>query len=222
MIYYCILNPSNEHDQFFLNNTTKGVTGKSLIIFSDIRTFIKLLLDTLNSEQFMLHQTNSEKVLKWIKKICNEWSTGFNNTSISLIKPDVEYIPSHLVHKYANFKTSICHKIEKELEYVPYQKWPNLNFLLTINPYQFFPYFQKSIKMLLYHKWQPLQRLNYYIININLDIWRITLLLKIKGNADKAMKCGEITLSVFVYFHKAFDTINLNILITKIKQTIFF
>lgn len=49
-------------------------------------------------------------------------STGFNNTSISLIKPDVEYIPSHLVHKYANFKTSICHKIEKELEYVPYQK----------------------------------------------------------------------------------------------------
>ena len=209
MMYYCILNPSNEHDQFFLNNTAKGVTGKSLITFSDIRTFIKLLLDTLNSEQFMLHQTNSEKVLKWIKKICNEWSTGFNNTSISLIKPDVEYIPSHLVHKYANFKTSICHKIEKKLEYVPYQKWPNLNFLLTINPYQFFPYFQKSIKMLLYQKWQPLQRLNYYIININLDIWRITLLLKIKGNADKAMKCGKITLSVFVYFHKAFDTINL-------------
>ena len=28
MIYYCILNPSNEHDQFFLNNTAKGVTGK--------------------------------------------------------------------------------------------------------------------------------------------------------------------------------------------------
>lgn len=64
MMYYCILNPSNEHDQFFLNNTAKGVTGKSLITFSDIRTFIKLLLDTLNSEQFMLHQTNSEKVLK--------------------------------------------------------------------------------------------------------------------------------------------------------------
>ena len=41
----------------------------------------------------------------------------------------------------------------------------------------------------------------------------ITLLFKMKDGIDKAMKCGENKLSVFVDFSKAFDTIDFNILI---------
>ena len=39
-----------------------------------------------------------------------------------------------------------------------------------------------------------------------------------KDNIDKAMKSGEITLSVFVDFSKAFNTIDLNILIQKLHN----
>ena len=41
----------------------------------------------------------------------------------------------------------------------------------------------------------------------------ITLLFKMKDGIDKAMKCGENKLSVFVDFSKAFGTIDFNILI---------
>ena len=43
-----------------------------------------------------------------------------------------------------------------------------------------------------------------------------TLLLKMKDAEDdknKAMKCGEITLAVFVDFSNPFDTIDFNILV---------
>ena len=50
------------------NNTAKQVTGKSPTKFSDIKTFLKLLLENLPAEQFFLTQTNSEEVLQIIKK----------------------------------------------------------------------------------------------------------------------------------------------------------
>ena len=53
-------------------------------------------------------------------------------------------------------------------------------------------------------------------MNISLDIGRI-----IQHDIDKALKCDEITLSVFADFSKAFDTINFNILTQKVSRTHF-
>ena len=46
----------------------------------------------------------------------------------------------------------------------------------------------------------------------------LTNLIKLRGDMDRAMKSGEVTLGVFVDFSKAFDTIGFNILIHKLHS----
>ena len=46
----------------------------------------------------------------------------------------------------------------------------------------------------------------------------LTNLIKLRGDMDRAMKSGEVTLGVFVDFSKAFDTICFNILIHKLHS----
>ena len=74
------------------------MTEKSPTKFSDIKTFIKSVPENLPIEQFMLEQINSVKILKLIKNMGNNCSTGFDNIRISLIKLVVEYVSSPLTH----------------------------------------------------------------------------------------------------------------------------
>ena len=58
-------------------------------------------------------------------------------------------------------------------------------------------------------------------MNISLDREGIifkNLLLKMKDNIEKAMKCGQIMLSVFVDFSKVFDIVGFNILVQKLHK----
>ena len=44
----------------------------------------------------------------------------------------------------------------------------------------------------------------------------LTILIKLQDDIKRAMKSGEVTLAVFVDFSKAFDTIDVNILMHKL------
>ena len=96
-----------------------------------------------------------------------------DNISISLIKPVAEYIASSLTHVINS--QILKQKFVKKWE-MSYTK-NDLTWSLceTNEPYQFFPYFQKSMKRFFYHKWQPIENKLYYVININLDIWGTVL-----------------------------------------------
>ena len=78
---------------------TKQFTGKSPTKFSDIKTLLKLLPGNSPAGRISPQQTNSEEVLKIVKNIRNDYSNGFGDTQISLIKHVAEYIVSPLVHK---------------------------------------------------------------------------------------------------------------------------
>ena len=84
------------------------MTEKSPTKFSDIKTFIKSVPENLPIEQFMLEQINSVEILKLIKNMGNNCSTGFDNIRISLIKLVVEYVSSPLTHtKHSSFETVV-------------------------------------------------------------------------------------------------------------------
>ena len=110
------------------------------------------------------------------------------------------------------------------------QKWPKLNPLQTTESYHSFPYFQKSMKKLFYHKWQALPK-NKFLYHKYQSRYRknnsTISFLKMKDDTNKAMKYGEITQSecgkmrTRITTNTAFETIDFNIH-KKIAQTTFF
>ena len=59
-------------------------------------------------------------------------------------------------------------------------------------------------KKIIYHHYQSGYRKSHSTL---------TILIKLRDDINRAMKKGEVTLTVFVDFSKAFDTIDLDILI---------
>ena len=100
-VIHHILNPKtttlegnvNDVNNFF-NSTTACVTGKELVKMSDIYCTVTSSSENNTKEQFELQTTNFDQVLKIIKSLRNDYSTGYDNIPIFLIKPVPEYISS--------------------------------------------------------------------------------------------------------------------------------
>ena len=107
----------------------------------DVRSEIQVVYWTINPGSF--RPTGKNYI-----QIC----TGFNNILIYLIKSCCWI---HCITFGTYLEQTFLKKL-KNLEYIPYKKWPNLNPLGTTDPYQFFPNFRNSIRKLFYNKWQPL------------------------------------------------------------------
>ena len=83
----------NDINKFF-NCTAAHVAGKEPVKTSDIYHTITLLPENNTTEQFELQTANSNEVLKIIKSLRNDCSTGYDNIPIFLIKSVAEYILS--------------------------------------------------------------------------------------------------------------------------------
>ena len=84
-VIHCILNPqitalegiANYMNKFF-NSTAARITSKELVKTSEIYSTITSLSEVSTTEQFEPQTTNSDEVLKIIKSLCNDCSTGYD------------------------------------------------------------------------------------------------------------------------------------------------
>ena len=81
------------------NRTIARITGKEPVKMSDIYHTTTLLPENSTSVQFELQTTNSDEVIKIMKSLRNDFSTGYDDIPIFLIKPVAEYIASHLTFR---------------------------------------------------------------------------------------------------------------------------
>ena len=167
------------------------------------------------------------KILKSVKMIRNDCSTGYDHTPTSFIKPISEFLVSPIAFIINNFikinqfpdiwkivRISPIRKIQLPVEFIDYRPVSILPILSQIYERVVLEQITYVIeKNLTYHHYQSGCRKNHSTA---------TLLTKLRDDIKEVMKTSEITLAVFTDYSKAFDTIDFSVLIKKMHTLTFF
>ena len=170
---------------------------------------------------FHLQHTTIETVIKIIKSLRNDCSTGYDNIPVSFIKPVAEYIASPLTFIINNcIKTNTFPKQWKIAHISPI---PKVKVPITTSDYRpisILPVLSKIFEKVVLHQVNSFieDRIIYhqYQSGYHKKHSTLTVLIKMRNDINRAMKGSEITISVFAYYSKAFDTIDFDILIRKL------
>ena len=84
----------------FFNKMAERLVGKNATTNEFMLSHTDLL--TSSHDSFKLHKVTYNYVLKSLKSLQNNCSTGYNNISVSFINPIAEYIASPLTYKLNN------------------------------------------------------------------------------------------------------------------------
>ncbi|CAB4045526.1 Hypothetical predicted protein, partial [Paramuricea clavata] len=156
-----------------------------------------------------------------IRKDCS--SSGYDNIPMRLIQPVIEDIVSSLTHIINScIKNNIFPQTWKVSRISPIPKTDNPSENDDYRPVAILPILSKVYESLVLRQMQEfIDRFCLYMdtqSGFRKGHSTATTLLKFKDDITKAMKKGEITLAIFADFSKAFDTVDFEILISKLYK----
>ena len=198
----------------FFNSTAVRTTGKNPEKLSNF--FIRNLPD--HQDNFHLRPATCDEVSKAMLKLRSDCSTGHDNIPSKFIKPVSEYLVSPLTHIINScIESSIFPDDWKISRICPVPKVNDPQPLIDYRPISILPILSKVFERVI------LQQLSDHIETkaIYLESQSgfrkshstTTMLLKLKDDIKTAMSRGEVTLSIFADFSKAFDTVDYRIML---------
>ena len=180
-------------------------------------------LSHLNENAFKLQPTSYNDVRKALNTIRSDCSTGHDSIPINLLKPVIEFIISPLTFTINNFISfGTFPEYWKVARISPVPKVNNPSSPNDFRPISVLPVLSKVYERVV------LQQLVFHIENLML--YKSTLhgfrksrsttscLMKLKDDIINAMNKGEITISVFADYSKAFDSIDFKRLLRKLTN----
>lgn len=184
----------------------------------------QLLRDQPNTEkQFNFQLVSHEQVLKELKSIRNDCSSGYDHLPVSLIKPIASNLASPLTHIInAGIQGNLFHQQWKIGKITPIPKTEH-----STTPDQFRPVTVLPILSKIYERLMAKQIVAFIeennIYKPSMSGFRKhhsteTLLMKIRDDIVGAMNKGEITLATFIDYSKAFDTVDFKTLLCKLRK----
>ena len=182
-------------------------------------------IDSLTSshDSFKLQKATYNDIVKSLKSLRNDCSTGHDNIQVSFIKPIAEYIDSPL--------TFIINNLIEESKFPDQWKIARISPIPKVtNPTELKDYLPISILPILskvYEK-QVLHQITDFIetqqvYNKHQSSYRknhstATILSKLYDDIKMAMKQSEFAMTVFTDYSKAFDNIDFFTLIQKMRS----
>ena len=175
---------------------------------------------------FSIRQTTPQEVLKEIKLLRLDTSTGPDLIPVKFLKPVSESLANPLTNIINSFiKFMDFPKIWKQARITPIPKVSNPMSNNDYRPISILPVLSKIYEKIVFNQ------LTDFIESQNLLSSKIsgfgkghspsTVLLAIRDDIIKAKKCGEVTLMVLADFYKAFDTVNYRTVLHKMSQLSF-
>ena len=143
--------------------------------------------------------------------------------SIFLIKPVAEYISSTRAFIIINqVLTRTFFKKQKISRICPIPRVNKPERLTDYRPISILPILSKVYEKVLLHEMSLSTKkkiiYHHYHSGYRKKHSTLTILIKLQGYIERAMKIGEVTLSVFVDSSEAFDAIKFNILLQKLHS----
>lgn len=224
-----ILNPnysplSVDPDQLnqHFNTTSERLTPKLRKPTEELKSIINNLPDEPVSA-FALRPATYDEVRTAINKTRNDCSTGPDSIPINLLKPVSDFIISPLTHVINSFIES-CEfpKVWKQARISPIPKISTPQTLSDYRPISVLPVLSKVYERIVMTqlttfiedtaKYQSSQH------GFRKSHSTVTCLLKMRDDILRAMDKGEVTISVFADYSKAFDTIDYETLVRKLHN----
>ena len=180
-------------------------------------------LSHLNENAFKLQPTSYNDVKKALNTIRSDCSTGHDSIPINLLKPVSQFIISPLTFIINNFISFVTFpEYWKVARISPVPKVNNPSSPNDFRPISVLPVLSKVYERVV------LQQLVFHIENLMLykstqhgfrkSHSTSSCLMKLKDDIINAMNKGEITISVFADYSKAFDTIDFKRLLRKLTN----
>ena len=209
------VNP-DEVNKYF-NETATRTTGKAAENISD--EFIQTLPEQQHS--FDLHKVTYDDVMKAIKNLRSDCSTGYDNIPAKFIKPVADYLVSPLTNIINHcITTSTVPSKWKISRICPVPKVMNPQTLSEYRPISILPILSKVFERVILQQLTEIIE-HEMIYDQKQSGFRkghstTTILLKLKDDISNAMKKGEVTLAILADFSKAFDTVDYRTLLREL------
>ena len=225
-----ILNPAKskiDFDTQKLNthyiSTATRLLDSDRYSLEDLNNFIKDLPVVNSPNQFIVSKVSYEQVLSELKSIRSDCSSGYDNISMTFLKPIIDYIASPLTYIINSAIDELIFPEQWKIAKVtPIPKKDQPTKCDDFRPISVLPILSKVYERLLCR-----QIFNYiekeYVLKPTMSGFRklhstTTLLLKIRDDIMKGMEKGEVTLALFCDYSKAFDTVSYKTILDKMHH----
>ena len=205
----------------FFNKTAERLVGQNAATDDDILSYIDSL--TSSHDSLKLQKVTYNDVLKSLKLLRNDCSTGYDNIPVSFIKPIAEYIASPLTFIINNLiKESKFPDQYKIARISPIPKVNNPTELKDYRPISILPILSKVYEKQVLHQIKDFietqQVYSKHQSGYRKNHSTATILSKSYDDTRIAMKQSELTMPIFTVYSKAFDTIDIFTLIQKMHS----
>ena len=217
----CIKDDPDKLNEHFVS-TASRLTG-NISNPHDIQTFLDSLSDDDTTRNFKLEHTTYNTILKALKKIRSDCSTGYDNIPIRYLKHVAEALASPLTCIINNcIEKSIFPHQWKTAKIRPILKISNPVKISDYRPISILPILSKVFERVILE-----QLFNFIEEN---SVYAKTqsgfrkghscayMLLKLKDDIIKAMNNGDVSICVAADYSKAFDTIKYDELLKHLYQ----
>ena len=182
-------------------------------------------IDSLTSSHdcFKLQKVTYSDLIKTLKSLRNDCSTGYEKIPVSLIKPIAEYIASTLTFITNNLIEESKFQDQWKVDRIsPIAKVTNPTELKDYRPLSILPILPKVYEKQVLHQITDFIE-TQQIYNKQQSGYRkshstATILSKLNDDIKMAMKQSQLTMAVFTDYSKAFDKIDFFTLIQKMHS----
>ena len=201
----------------YFNQTAIRTTGREAGRITN--EFLRTLPEQQRS--FDLREVTYYDVMKAIKDLRSDCSTGYDNIPAKFIKPVADYLASPMTNIINHcINTSSVPSEWKTSRICPVPKIKNPQSISDYRPISILPILSKVFERVILQQLTEIIE-GEMIYDQQQSGFRkghstTTILLKLKDDIVKAMKKGEVTLAILADFSKAFDTVDYRTLLAEL------
>ena len=234
-----LLNKQNSHstDEFIVNDhklsDPKQIANSFNTYFTNIganlasnipnnnRNFSQYL-PRINNKSLFLNPTNIHEILEIVRLLKSTKSSGYDELSINVIKQIIHYIASPLCYIFnLSLSTGLFPQSMKTAKIIPIYKKNDASIISNYRPISLLPSLSKILEKIVYKRLYSFLDINKILIsnqygfrkNHSTDYAILQLCDQIAASLSKK----EHIIGIFMDLSKAFDTIDHNILLKKLR-----
>ena len=202
------------------NDYFSSIAKKTKANIKFLNKSLQDFLHHLNEESLFITPTDAHEVNLIISSVNSDKSTGPNNLSTKILKLLKNEISTHLADTFSpSFSLGVFPSILKIVKVIPVLKKESKLFCSNYRPISLLSNINKIIEKIMYNRiYKLLDKNNIYSLQFGFRQHYSTsyALLNLTEVIVKALDDGNFACGIFVELHKAFDTVDHSILLSKL------